>query len=60
MVETLAADYLLPLGEPGGGVLAHGVYHMPNGVGVDEACIWGDYFFLEALVRLTRAWEPYW
>jgi unsaturated chondroitin disaccharide hydrolase len=33
---------------------------MPNGVGVDEACIWGDYFFLEALVRLTRPWEPYW
>jgi unsaturated chondroitin disaccharide hydrolase len=60
IVETLGAGYLLPRGEPGTGVLAHGVYHMPNGVGVDEACIWGDYFFLEALVRLTRAWEPYW
>jgi rhamnogalacturonyl hydrolase YesR len=58
-VEALGADYLLPLG-PGAGVLAHGVYHMPNKVGVDEACLWGDYFFLEALVRLTRAWEPYW
>jgi hypothetical protein len=60
IVETLGAHYLLPRGEPGTGVLAHGVYHMPNRVGVDEACIWGDYFFLEALVRLTRAWEPYW
>lgn len=60
IVETLGERYLLPLGEPGTGVLAHGVYHMPNGVGVDEACIWGDYFFLEALVRLTRVWEPYW
>jgi unsaturated chondroitin disaccharide hydrolase len=60
MVQTLGERYLLPLGEPGTGVLAHGVYHMPNRVGVDEACIWGDYFFLEALVRLTRVWEPYW
>lgn len=59
-VEALGARYLLPLGQPGTGVLAHGVYHMPNKVGVDEACLWGDYFFLEALVRLTRAWEPYW
>lgn len=60
MVETLGEHYLLPLGEPGTGILAHGVYHMPNRVGVDEACIWGDYFFLEALVRLTRVWESYW
>lgn len=60
MVETLGERYLLPLGDPGTGILAHGVYHMPNRVGVDEACIWGDYFFLEALVRLTRVWEPYW
>jgi unsaturated chondroitin disaccharide hydrolase len=60
IVERLGTAYLLPRGEAGTGVLAHGVYHMPNGVGVDEACIWGDYFFLEALVRLNRAWEPYW
>ena len=60
MVDVLGERYLLPLGPPGTGVLAHAVYHMPNGVGVDEACIWGDYFFLEALVRLTRVWEPYW
>jgi unsaturated chondroitin disaccharide hydrolase len=60
IVDTLGAHYLLPRGVPGTGVLAHGVYHMPNRVGVDEACIWGDYFFLEALVRLTRVWEPYW
>ncbi|HWU15710.1 MAG TPA: glycoside hydrolase family 88 protein [Caulobacter sp.] len=59
-VQALGTRYLLPPGPPGTGVLAHAVYHMPNGVGVDEACIWGDYFFLEALVRLTRAWEPYW
>lgn len=60
IVDQLGAHYLLPLGQPGTGVLAHAVYHMPNKVGVDEACLWGDYFFLEALVRLTRTWESYW
>jgi unsaturated chondroitin disaccharide hydrolase len=33
---------------------------MPNGAGVDEACIWGDYFYLEALMRLRNVWSPYW
>lgn len=60
IVDQLGAHYLLPLGQPGTGVLAHAVYHMPNKIGVDEACLWGDYFFLEALVRLTRTWESYW
>ncbi|SFU56362.1 glycoside hydrolase family 88 protein [Pseudoduganella namucuonensis] len=46
--------------QPGGGLLKHAVYHKPHGIGVDESCIWGDYFYLEALVRLTRTWEPYW
>jgi len=36
------------------------VYHWPNGVGVDECCIWGDYFYLEALMRLRDPWRPYW
>jgi unsaturated chondroitin disaccharide hydrolase len=60
MVRTLATDYADTSGAPGAGLLKHGVYHKPNGVGVDEACIWGDYFYLEALVRLTRTWRPYW
>ena len=59
-VHTLAQDYADMGTTPGAGLLQHGVYHKPNGVGVDEACIWGDYFYLEALVRLTRTWRPYW
>lgn len=60
MVATLANEYADTGATPGAGLLKHGVYHKPNGVGVDEACIWGDYFYLEALVRLTRTWRPYW
>lgn len=59
MVKQLDAAHLAP---PVGsnGLLADGVYHMPKGIGVNECCIWGDYFYLEALVRLRQAWMPYW
>jgi len=60
MVLTLSRDYFNRDGAPGAGLLRHAVYHKPNRIGVDESCIWGDYFYLEALVRLTRIWEPYW
>ncbi|MFV3126472.1 glycoside hydrolase family 88 protein [Niveispirillum sp. KHB5.9] len=59
MVRRLDADHLAPL-HGSNGVLAHGVYHMPKRIGVNECCIWGDYFHLEALVRLRRVWRPYW
>ncbi len=59
-VAELAGSYATVDAAPGAGLLRHAVYHMPNRVGVDEACIWGDYFYLEALVRLTRSWHPYW
>lgn len=58
MTKALAG-HLAPL-EGSNGVLAEGVYHMPNRVGVSECCIWGDYFYLEALVRMRRSWRPYW
>lgn len=27
---------------------------------VDECSSWGDYFYLEALIRLSEPWVPYW
>ncbi len=59
IVKRLGTDYLAPI-EGSNALLLHGVYHMPNGAGVDEACIWGDYFYMEALMRLRYAWAPYW
>lgn len=59
IVRTLGETYLAPL-DGSNAVLLHAVYHMPNKAGVDEACIWGDYFYLEALMRLRRIWSPYW
>jgi unsaturated chondroitin disaccharide hydrolase len=41
-------------------LLLHGVYSKPHGKGVDEASLWGDYFYLEALARATRGWRGHW
>jgi unsaturated chondroitin disaccharide hydrolase len=60
MVQELSAHYLDRDAAPGGGLLKHAVYHKPHRIGIDESCIWGDYFYFEALVRLTRTWQPYW
>lgn len=60
IVSSLISSYACAADEPGDGLIRHGVYHMPNKVGVDECCIWGDYFYLEALARLSRDWELFW
>ena len=41
-------------------VLLHGVYSWHSGKGVDEGNIWGDYFYMEALVRFWKDWNLYW
>ncbi len=43
------------------GILKHAVYSMPHSNGVDECNIWGDYYFMEALMRLSNPdWNSYW
>lgn len=41
-----------------GGLLRHGVYHRAANLGVDEATLWGDYYYLEALARVAGHWTP--
>jgi unsaturated chondroitin disaccharide hydrolase len=42
-------------------LLLHGVYSKPRRDGVDEGSLWGDYFYLEALMRASRpGWRCYW
>jgi unsaturated chondroitin disaccharide hydrolase len=41
--------------------ILHGVYSKPGGAGVNEANLWGDYFYVEALMRLSKPnWQIYW
>lgn len=35
-------------------------YNTCNHYGVDECNIWGDYFYMEALMRLHKDWKQYW
>lgn len=43
------------------GILMHQTYAKPQGIGVDEFNIWGDYFYVEALHRLLEPdWQLYW
>ena len=42
-------------------LLLHGVYDKPKGIAVDEGNLWGDYFYLEALTKVTRpGWTGHW
>lgn len=42
-------------------LLLHSVYDKPKSIGVDEGCLWGDYFYLEALTRALKPdWQLYW
>jgi Glycosyl Hydrolase Family 88. len=60
IMKALAKGYTTKETPYSNGVLLHGVYDKNNGKGVDECTIWGDYYYLEALVRLTKIWKSYW
>lgn len=61
MVESLARHYAGG-GESGSNaLLLQGVYDWRSNKGVNEGNLWGDYFYLEAIMRLLRPdWTPYW
>lgn len=60
ILRSLINNYTHTDVEEGKPVLLHGVYSWHSGKGVDEGNIWGDYFYLEALMRFYKDWELYW
>ena len=60
IVDSLIDNYTTKTDKNSNGILLHAVYNKPGNVGVDECNIWGDYYYFEALVRLTRDWQLYW
>ncbi|MEK4877940.1 MULTISPECIES: glycoside hydrolase family 88 protein [Paenibacillus] len=60
MMESLSLKYTTEDHPESNGILKHAVYNKPRGWGIDECNLWGDYFYLEALVRLLKDWRPYW
>lgn len=42
------------------GLLKHGSYYVHGGLSPDDYMIWGDYYYLEALMRLEKGIGGYW
>ena len=66
MMGSLVDNYAVREHVPGAGQILHGTYSKKSPYntctpeGVDECTSWGDYFYMEALTRLTKDWELYW
>ncbi len=57
MMRNLQANYFAHNED---GLLREGVYNFGRDMGINVPNLWGDYFWFEALVRLSRVWTPYW
>ncbi|KPA72138.1 hypothetical protein WQ51_04845 [Streptococcus suis] len=60
MLRSLIDNYANRELAPGRPLLLHGVYSWHSGKGVNEGNTWGDYYYLEALLRFYKDWELYW
>ena len=58
VMDSLCTRYTTRDMPESNGMLAEGMYHRGDGAG--ECVIWGDYFYMEALVRMKKEWNPYW
>ncbi|WP_156299349.1 glycoside hydrolase family 88 protein [Streptobacillus canis] len=60
MIKALIEGYTTK-GMNSNALLKEAVYSKPHNNGVGESCIWGDYFYMEALVRILKPeWNIYW
>ena len=60
ILRSLMDNYAGTKAEPGNPILYHGVYSWHSGKGVDEGNIWGDFYYMEALMRFWKDWNLYW
>ena len=66
VMKALYQECAVKSREQSNGQLLHGVYGKKTPYndcidhGIDECNLWGDYYYLEGLVRLSRDWNPYW
>mgnify|MGYP001369258659 CR=1 FL=1 len=66
MLKSVYDNYAVKDPKISNGLVLHSTYsnHSPYNTcdhyGVDECNSWGDYFYMEALTRLHKDWNPYW
>lgn len=66
MMKSLVDHYAVKDITKSNGLVLHGTYSKKSPYntctpeGVDECVSWGDYYYLEALTRLSKDWNMYW
>ncbi|MBP1852922.1 glycoside hydrolase family 88 protein [Rhizobium halophytocola] len=66
MMKSLVDSYAVRDPAISNGQVLHGTYSKKTpyntckGEGVDECVAWGDYYYMEALTRLSGNWSSYW
>ena len=66
LLKSVCDNYAVKDSKSSNGLVLHSTYsnHSPyntcNHYGVDECNSWGDYFYMEALMRLYTDWNEYW
>ena len=66
LVKALYDKYAVKNMDESNGLVLHSTYSNSSPYnacpycGVDECNIWGDYFYMEALTRLSKDWIQYW
>ena len=66
IMDSVYENYAVKDTKTSNGLVLHSTYsnHSPyntcNHYGVDECNSWGDYFYMEALTRLSCDWKEYW
>ena len=61
MLEAVIDGCTGDIGRDYDGLICHVTHALPQGRGIDECAVYGDYFYLEALKRqLDDSWKKYW
>lgn len=59
-MESLVRNYSTIGDERAEGLIKHGSYHVRGNSSPDDFMSWGDYFYLEALLRMEKGIQSYW
>ncbi|MFD0961240.1 glycoside hydrolase family 88 protein [Paenibacillus chungangensis] len=60
MMESLVKHYATIGDETAEGLIRHGSYSVRTGNAPDSYMIWGDYYYLEALMRMEQGFAGFW
>ena len=61
IMTSLIEKYRTEEGDGNEGLMKSGTYYYAGNLGINECCLFGDYFYMEALIRYLKPdWKKYW